>query len=748
MQRSVVLLRLLFLVSIAYQEANAATLSGFVRDREDGENLPNATIAFDDLTLGTLSNADGYYAVQNIPAGRHALTVSYVGYQAWRDTIECVEEDQIRIDVELRSESIRIEEETIVTADRLQDELRQQVSVTSLQAKTLERLPSVGEPDLLRSLQLLPGVQSASDISSGLYVRGGGPDQTRILLDQVPLYNPAHAFGFFSTFNPDAIKDITFYKGAYPAQYGGNLGAVLDVQNKEGNRRRISGRGGISLISGRLLTEGPLENGSWLVAGRRTYLDPVLAAVRRTGVDVPDYYFYDFNVKVNRSLSDSDTMVLSAYWGRDRLDFTLDPDAETYFNILWGNRAVSGRWKRVFSPTLFGRFTAFFSEYESDIALSFFETPISFGNQVRDLTFGADIDYFASARHTIKSGLQLSRYAFDFASSFNRQSQFSLETNPLLLSAYAQDDWQITPLTDLRLGLRSSFFSEGNRTLLEPRFSLSRTLQPGWRAKLAGGLYHQYLQLVTSEGFSGGDFWVPLDESVPPGRSWQLVAGLEWEPSQRYRMSTEAYYTDLDNLVVLDNDSVADSDQTRSENVFKTGGSGYATGLEVFLEKRTGKLRGWLGYTLGWTRRTFPEINEGRAFPPKYDRRHDASLTATYSLGKWIASASVVYGTGQAFTPAAARYQLRDPATGIFEDRALPAARNSGRLLPYHRLDTGVRRSLSLWGNDAEFYLQVFNAYSRRNEWFVQYDTEDPATEPEVVKMLPVVPTFGLNFSF
>ena len=247
---------------------------------------------------------------------------------------------------------------------------------------------------------------------------------------------------------------------------------------------------------------------------------------------------------------------------------------------------------------------------------------------------------------------------------------------------------------------------------------------------------------------SGGDFWVPLDESVPPSQSWQLVAGLEWEPSKCYRMSTEAYYTDLDNLVVLDNDSVADSDQTRSKNVFKTRGLGYATGLEVFLEKRTGKLRGWLGYTLGWTRRTFPEINQGRAFPPKYDRRHDASLTATYGLGKWIASASFVYGTGQAFTPAAARYQLRDPATGIFEDRALPAPRNSGRLLPYHRLDTGVRRSLSLWGNDAEFYLQIFNAYSRRNEWFVQYDTEDPATEPEVVKMLPIVPTFGLNFSF
>ncbi len=740
--------KLLWILLSLCQPSFAATLSGFVRDAEDGENLPNATVSFDSLRLGALSNADGYYAVQNIPAGRHALTISYIGYRVQRDTVEFDQGQQLRLDIELQSELIRIEEETVVTADRLQDELRQQASVTALQAKTLERLPAIGEPDLLRSLQLLPGVQSASDISSGLYVRGGGPDQTRILLDQVPLYNPAHAFGFFSTFNPDAIKDITFYKGAYPAQYGGNLGAVLDVQNIEGNRRRVSGRGGISLISGRLLAEGPIEHGSWLLAGRRTYLDPVLAVVRRNGIDVPDYYFYDFNFKVHRTLGDDDTMVLSAYWGRDLLDFALDPDAETYFNIRWGNRAVSGRWKRVFTPTLFGRFTAFYSEYKSDIALSFFETPIDFGNQVRDVSFKADIDYFAGSNHTIKSGLQLSHYAFDFASSFNRQQQFDLNTNPLLLSAYAQDDWQMTPLTDLRIGLRSSYFSEGARAVLEPRFSLSQVLQPGWRFKLAGGLYHQYLQLVTSEGFSGGDFWVPLDESVTPGRSWQLVTGLEWEPSQRYRLSAEAYYTDLDNLVLLDNDSVADSDQTRSIDVFKTDGSGYATGLELFLEKRTGRLRGWLGYTLGWTRRTFPEINEGRTFPPKYDRRHDASFTATYRLGKWIASTSFVYGTGQAFTPAAARYQLRDPATGIFEDRALPAERNSGRLLPYHRIDAGLRRSFALWSRDAEAFVQIFNVYSRRNEWFVQYNTEDLATEPEVVKMLPVIPTFGLNFSF
>jgi hypothetical protein len=520
------------------------------------------------------------------------------------------------------------------------------------------------------------------------------------------------------------------------------------VQNREGNRREVSGRGGVSLISGRLLVEGPIKNGSWMLAGRRTYLDPVLAAVRKAGADVPDYYFYDFNGKLNRQLSERDNLVVSAYLGSDRLDFDLDPDSDTFFNIKWGNRALTGRWTRVFSPALFGRFMAFFSEYESDISLSFFDTPVSFSNQVQDLSLKADFDYFASADHTFKSGVQLSYYEFDFNSAFNQQEQENLDTEPLLLSTYIQDDWQLTPLTNARIGLRASYFDEGQHYTLEPRFSLSRVLQPGWRLKLAGGLYHQYLQLVTSEGFSGGDFWVPLDETVEPGRSWQAVTGLEWEPSRRYRLSAETYYTDLANLVVLDNNTVADNDQTRSEDVFKTEGTGYATGLELFLEKRTGRLRGWLGYTLGWTRRTFADIDGGRSFAPKYDRRHDASLTTTYQRGKWIWSANLVYGTGQAFTPASARYTLRDPATGLFEDRALPARRNTGRLLPYHRMDLGARRMLKLFGSDAEFYLQIFNVYSRRNEWFVQYDTDNPATEPTVVKMLPVVPTFGLNFAF
>ena len=417
------------------------------------------------------------------------------------------------------------------------------------------------------------------------------------------------------------------------------------------------------------------------------------------------------------------------------------------FGNNWGNEALTGRWTHVFSPALFGRMIALYSKYQSDITLNLFGTPIAVRNRVRDVSLKGDLDYFAAANHTLRTGVGLTFYRFDYGVRFD-QYENNQVVKPYLLSAYVQDDWQVTPLTEARLGLRGTYYEEGGHLSLNPRFSLSRVLQEGWRVKLAGGSYRQYLQLVSAEGFSGGDLWLPLDETVEPGRSYQAVSGLEWEPSNSYRFSVETYYTDLANLVVLDEEQEENDEQETSEDVFKTGGTGYATGVELFAEKRRGRLSGWLGYTLGWTRRTFPDIDGGRTFPPKYDRRHDVSLTATYRLARWTWTANFVYGTGQAFTPAAARYTLRDPASDRPVDRLLAAQRNTARLLPYHRLDIGMRRTFGLFGADVDFYVQIFNAYNRRNEWFIQYDPEDPTEQPLVVKMLSIVPTFGFDFRF
>ena len=732
---------------LAAGAAQAATLSGFVTDADNGESLPLASIVLTQVQLGAASNSSGYYAVKEVPAGTYEVEISYIGYKSWRDTLAFSDRD-VRLDVALQVESVDLEE--IVIQAKRSEELEQatQSSFIALQVEPLQQMPAIGEADLLRSLQLLPGIQSASDISSGLYVRGGGPDQTAILLDHIPLYNPSHLFGFFSTFNADAIKDVQLYKGAYPAAYGRTLGAVLDVSNREGNRQRFSSRGGVSLIASRLLAEGPVGQGSWMLAGRRTYLEPILNAIRSRGVDIPlNYYFYDFNGKVNQRWGD-DTFTVSTYWGQDDLRVDREDENESFVDLRWGNRALTARWTRVFSPTLFGHFMAAGSSYENTLLFSFFDTPFSIANSIRDWSLKGDVDYFANRDHTLTLGFLTTLFEFDYSESFNQQEQSDLYQRSVLASAYVQDEWQAGPTTRLRLGGRGTYFSVGDRLHFTPRMSLSHALSDKIRIKAAAGMYRQYLQLITTEAFSGGDFWVPLDSSVEPGRSYQGVMGTEWDPSRRYQLSVEAYYTDLANLVVLDNAVAVDSEDTRSDDIFKSGGSGWASGVEVFLQRRTGALTGWVGYTLGWTRRTFPELNGGLTFPPKYDRRHDLSFVVSYQAGKWRLGSNLVYATGQAFTPASARYSLREPTTRSVKDYVLPAERNSARLLPYHRLDASASREFGLWGLDVEFYLQIFNLYSRRNEWFVQFDTKKPETEPEVVKQLPIVPTLGFNFSF
>ena len=699
--------------------AQAATLSGFVTDADNGEALIRAAVAVEGLQLGAVSNNSGYYAVKQVPAGTHVVSASHPGYQTRWDTLRFGADEIVRLNLALVPKPV-VGEQIAVEAERI-----------SLRAKPVQQLPALGEADLLRSLQLLPGIQAVSDISSGLYVRGGGPDQTAILLDDIPLYNPSHLFGLFSTFNPDAIKEVNLYKGAYPAPYGRTLGAVLDVSNREGNRKRTSGRGGVSLISGRLLTEGPVGQGSWMLAGRRTYLEPVLSAIRSRGVDIPlNYYFYDFNGKVNQRWGD-DTFTVSTYWGQDDLRLDLEDD-ESLVDLRWGTRALTARWTRVFSPTLFGHFMAAGSSYESIIALRFLDAPVRIANSIRDWSLKGDLDYFANRHHTLSLGFLATLFEFHFARSFNERTQLDLRQEPVLLEGYVQDEWRVGSTTRVQLGGRGTYFSVGDRWHFAPRLALSQALSDKVRVKAAGGVYRQHLQLITTEGFSGGDFWVPLDNTVEPGRSYQAVTGVEWTPSPRYQFSVEAYYTDLANLVTVDTEVPDDNEATHSEAVFKSGGTGWAKGLEVFWQRRTGALTGWIGYALGWTRRTFPELNDGRPFPPKHDRRHDLSFVASYKVGAWRFGASLAYASGQAFTPVS----------------ETPAQLNSARLLPYHRLDVSTSRSFELWRTASEFYVQIFNVYSRRNEWFLQLDSVDPEVDPRKIKQLPIIPTLGFNFNF
>lgn len=744
----------MLLILILPVTSDAGVIRGTVRSKDAGEPLAIVSIYVEASQFrgGVISKEDGSYQITDVPPGTARLRFVHIGYETRQIEVSISPGGSVApvlLDVQLEPQTHAVPE-IDVESDRYRREKQVQTGLVSLKRSQIEKLPSIGEPDPIRILYFLPGVQAASDISTGLYVRGGGPDQTLILLDQVPVYNPTHAFGFFSTFNSDAVEDVALYKGAYPARYGGRLGAVLDVTGREGARDSLRGKMSLSAISSRLMLEGPAGSGSWLLAGRRTYLEPFLNAIRNDTNEIPSYYFYDLNGKYVWNGKNADRLVMSGYGGRDVLNLVLDDD--TYFSIRWGNRVATASYNRLIKNRLLATLQTSASHYESLTDVVAFTTPVSFENDLTDYSVKGDLTWDAGTGHELSAGILASQYRFRFKQEFNEELVLDYEEKPYDVSVYVEDDWTIGSRTTILSGLRTRYFSEGERVFWEPRLSLSHQLGNGLRAKAGGGIYHQYLQLVTTEGFSAGDFFLPIDESAEPGKSYQGVLGLEYEWGDPYQVGIEGYYTDLQNLVIFDNKATVDENSFTAEDIFITEGEGYASGVELFAQKRTGSLTGWIGYTLGWTRRKFTEVNGGKQFAPKYDRRNDISFVASYERGKYTFGTSFVLGSGQAFTPTSARYGVRDPATGDYPEFTdgfyLSSGKNSARLLPYHRMDVSVRRDFTLIGRPAQWFIQIFNVYNRRNEWFVQYDPEDASTEPEIVRQLPIVPTFGINFQF
>ncbi len=746
---SILLVSLLLVALIPGTGFADSWLGGRVTDAETGDALPFATVqlAGEGVATGTASSESGRFRFDGLESGTYSVTVFFIGYATRTDTFLVAPDDSVVVTLALVPEAFEVQ--TVeVTASRIEEETPQ-IGQISLGSDELAELPGVIEKDPIRTIQLLPGVQAASDFSSGLYVRGGGPDQTLILLDKVTLYNPSHFFGIFSTFNPDAVSNVDLYKGAYPAEYTGRLGAVLDVTSSSGSRDGFEGFVGLSTIAGRLKLEGPVGNGSWLLAGRRTYLDPILNALRKNDAQIPYYYFYDLNGRLDLTLGDRDLLDVFAYWGRDDLRFELTPT--DYIGVDWGNRTLGANWRHIFSDDVLATVVGYGSEYTSFTNVFIFGTPIRIDNELREGSLRGDLAVRTGERNQVTLGAQGSVYDFGYTQEFNLEPGVDYGSTPFDVSVFAEDEWSSTTgHTRLRGGLRLRFFSDGDRLLWEPRFLGSRDLSDRLTFNFGAGVYHQYLQLVSTEAFSAGDFYFPVDETTQPGRSLQLSAGLSWLPQPEYRLAAELYYTRLDNLLVFDNNIPNEIDPITTDAIFDTGGTGYATGLELFLERRIGPMRGWVGYTLGWTRRNFEGVNQGDTYAPKYDRRHDASVVGSYTWGKSTLSLGLVYGTGQAFTPASARYGIRNPAIGNTEEGGfvLPSSKNSARLLPYHRMDVSFTRDFGLFGLEAEWFVQVFNLYSRRNEWFVQYDSSDPENAPEVVNQLPVIPSLGVNVAF
>ena len=668
-------------------------------------------------------------------------------------------------------------EEVVISANSVSEQVNSsQMSVTRVSMREAKALPAfLGEVDIIKTLQLKPGISTGSEGSSGIFVRGGGPDQNLVLLDNTVLYNPNHLFGFFSTFNSDAVKDVQLYKGGFPAQYGGRLSSVIDVKMNEGNRREFSGAGGLGLISSRLTLEGPIieDKASFVVSGRRTYADLITSAVNRSQADnpdflqIPDYFFYDLNAKVNYEIGPKDQIFLSGYFGRDRFLFD---DEDFDFNFDWGNTNATLRWNHLFSSNLFMNVSAFFTDYQYKIENQFDIFSFELGSQITDWGGRTDFSWTPNNSHAVKFGLSGIYHTFNVGrlDAGSADSTFSFDAGDTYygteLGAYISDDWEVNSRITLNFGLRLSGFAADSTTYwnLEPRFASKFTLAPNVSLKLSYARMAQYLHLVANSGTSlPTDVWYPSTQGVPPQLSDQIALGITFGLGENYLISNEVYYKWLHNQIDFrDGANLFVNDDLESEFVF---GDGWTYGNEFYIEKTQGKLTGWIGYTLAWSWRRFDgtwrtgefieedAINDGRKLHPRNDSRHTATVVGIYQINRRLsASAAWTFLSGTLTTPPiGAAWQLGPGGTSpslipIFGDR------NSLRIAPYHRLDLGfVIRFFPKWG-ESDITISAYNAYNRRNVYFIRFDrnNETGRNFAEQVTLFPVIPSVTYNFKF
>ncbi|MEM1117057.1 MAG: TonB-dependent receptor [Bacteroidota bacterium] len=744
-------------------EAQPATLNGFVRDAETGETLIQATVQVSGTGRGAATNVQGFYTLGGLEPGTITVVVSYIGYNTVREEITLEPGESRRLDLELAPEGV-VSGEVVVEAEEPIEEERAP-GVQNVSMDLVEALPTVFEADLFRSIQLLPGVKAANDFSSALYIRGGSPDQTLILLDGTTVYNPTHFFGFFSTFNTEAIKDVRLYKGAYPSTYGGRLGSVIDIYNRDGNRNERRGSLTLGLLASRAGVEGPLPGkvGSYSLNVRRSTLEPLLAVLRdQLDEDgIPEsFYFYDANGKVSVDLSPNDRVSLAAYAGRDQVVVPFGDDAQ--FDLDYGNRTASLAYNRVLSGTAFAqtRLTAsrYFSYPTGEIAETTFERP----NTITDYSLRTDVEWLPSQTFEARAGVWGGVLDLGLESAFNGSTQTDYQNPSRYASGYVQgrlrpgNGWIVTG------GVRAEYFRSETDDLTDdrepvpaaytrfsPQLQVERTFGDDVVVQAAAGRYHQFLSLISNEAFSGFDTWVTTGVGVPPQESDQLVLGLKTNLSPAYRLDVEVYGRTLRDLFDT-RPEVQDVAGLSYAELFRFG-EGYAYGAEVLLERGLGRLTGLVSYTIGVTRRRYPDEPAFRDFfPPKYDRLHDLTVVANYDVGGgWRATVAGAYATGQAYTTPAARYTIG----GVpFEDGTIDGlfsnGLNTARLDPYHRVDVGFTRTGSLFGAASELQLQLVNVYNRRNLWFVTYDFDDNPVDVSEVRQLPILPNVSLSLDF
>lgn len=730
-----------------------ASVNGYISNAETGETLIAANIALADTPEGTSTNTSGYYSLTNIKPGTYLIVATYIGFQRYEKEVQLEPGENLRLDIELKPEDYQLEE--IVVESQNDREEDRNIGMAQVETELIKRLPTAFQADIFRSLQMLPGVKSSSDFSSGLYIRGGSPDQTLILLDRTTVYNPSHFFGFFSTFNPDAVKDVRLYKGGYPAKYGGRLGSVLTIYNKDGNRNEFQGSVTMGLLASRASVEGPFKNGSYMFAVRRSTLEPLLAILRQSQDNIPDsFYFLDMNGKVNYRLNQDNKLSLAFYSGTDDLKFPFADDASVTLN--YGNQTLSSTWTHIFSDQLFSTFTLSGSRYFNFPSFDIASTPFRRSNNIYDISLKGDFEYLPGNNHEISAGFWMGNITLKLQDTFDGRETFNSRIQSQYGSLYLQDKWELSDKWTATPGLRLSGFSEGGYLRLEPRFSMEYQPTERIRLQAAYGRYNQYLTLASNEAFTGFDVWLTADEGVPPAYGNQYILGTKTVPWEGYGFDAEVYYRSMKNLFEPD-PFIPDQAGLPYRDIFRFG-EGYAYGVELLFERKVGRLTGFAGYTFSVTRRKFPHFNQpvvssgpARSYPPKYDRLHDLNIVAEYKISsRWSATAAFNFASGQAYTkPLGRTAAFNFPTSGTIMDQLIVGKVNASRLPPYNRLDLSVSRKGTFFGiGKAKWQLQIINAYSRRNVWFYDYDFKENPVQRDAVTLLPILPTITYSLDF
>ena len=771
---------LIFLFLITQLVAQSTMISGFISDSSSGEALIGANVILQETGQGMATDINGYYIIQDIVPGNYVLMVSYVGFSLRKEKLSISDRQSIKLNIALSEEVVELSQ-VEVTAEQIQRKANIQPSKINLSPRMMKAAPALAEPDLFRTIQALPGVLTTSEFSTGLVIRGGNTDQNLILLDGVTVYNPSHLGGIFSNFIVDGVKEAELIKGAYNAEYGGRLSAVLNIISREGNQKKFEGKANLSLLSAQATLEGPFYKGAWVLSGRRTYFDQIF----KSNPNIPPYYFYDIQSHVYSDLTPKDRLSISFYNGIDDLLFGT-------FGLAgrWGNNTLSTQYRRVFSEKVIGNFLYANSLFFTEFGLGG-SNGLNSDNQIDDATVAANFSWFKSSESTVKFGAQLKNLGFLYTNTFGDSLQFKIETKPKEFASYAKLKYSPSEKFIFEPGVRINLYNVYSDSIFpDLRLGMKYLLTDDRYINFSLGNYHQFIATFQDDyNPTILDQWIAVDNSVAPAKSSQIVLGYEEYINDLYKLQVEGYYKDIKNLFTFE-ESRATTDEAVSDSALSdivTPSNGYAYGLELFAQKMSGRLSGWLAYTFSVSRKSMNSIfyDKNEEYYNSWDRTHSFSALGNYLINnKWDMNWKLSLQSGQAYTPIIGYYNQILPGSPDEVFRTIPGTRNSARYSPYSRLDLGIVYHTKIFGSKMDVYIQIINVFNKKNTFRKSYsvgsiyngidddgdwDEEEHDTngngEPDVgevnvdekdegrlqvnnISLFPIIPTIGFSWEF